>query len=77
MEQQKVKAETKALKVADKKVINKGTGAGGANTNKTGKPFEENTNNIKRMLDYGFEKQKAWITKTFEDKTVISLKNKK
>ena len=76
MEQQKVKAkalkasEAKSLK-AEKKVINKGTGAGGANTNKTGKSFEENTNNLKRMLDHGFEKQKAWITKTFEDKTIV------
>jgi len=61
----------KASKAAEKKVINKGTGAGGANTNKTGKPFEENTDNIKRMLDHGFVKQNAWVTKTFEDKTVI------
>ena len=37
------KAEAKAEK-AKQKIINKGTGAGGANTNKTGKPFEENTN---------------------------------
>ena len=37
------KAQAKAEK-AKQKIINKGTGAGGANTNKTGKPFEENTN---------------------------------
>ena len=41
------KAEAKTQAKAEKakqKIINKGTGAGGANTNKTGKPFEENTN---------------------------------
>jgi hypothetical protein len=75
--------QAKALKAeeAKKKIINRGTGAGGANTNKTGKPFEENTDNLKRMLDRemldremldrGFETQKTWITKTFEDKTVV------
>ena len=79
--------QAKALKAeeAKKKIINRGTGAGGANTNKTGKPFEENTDNLKRMLDremldremldhgfdHGFDTQKTWITKTFEDKTVV------
>jgi hypothetical protein len=33
---------------------NKGTGAGGANTNKNGKKFEENTSNRERLLEMGF-----------------------
>jgi hypothetical protein len=64
------KAQTKSEK-AKQKIINKGTGAGGANTNKTGKPFEENTNNVKQMLDRGFVTHKHGVTKTFEDKTVV------
>jgi len=69
--------EKKALEANEKKV-NKGTGAGGANTNKTGKPFEEKTDNLTRMLEHGFVSQNTWnpntwITKTFEDKTVVIL----
>ena len=76
LESQK-KKELKALEaqkkkeLKEKKTINKGTGAGGANTNKTGKLFEENTNNLKRMLDHGFDKQKSWLSKQFENKTVV------
>ena len=33
---------------------NKGTGAGGANTNKTGKKFEEKTSTRERLLEMGF-----------------------
>ena len=36
--------------------FNKGTGAGGANTNKNGKKFEELTNNEVRLLSQGFTK---------------------
>ena len=60
-------------------IVNKGTGAGGANTNYYGKKFEEKTNNEKRFLDNGYEKiilnKKSkngyYLTKTFEDKTII------
>jgi len=62
-------------------IINKGTGAGGANTNYYGKKFEEKTNNQTRLLDDGYIKnsftknpKKAYdyyISKTFEDKTII------
>jgi hypothetical protein len=75
-----LKAEAKAKKAleAKEKKVNKGTGAGGANTNKTGKPFEEKTDNLTRMLEHGFVSQNTWnpntwITKTFEDKTVVIL----
>jgi hypothetical protein len=36
--------------------INKGTGAGGANTNYYGKKFEEKTNNQQRLLEMGYRK---------------------
>ena len=60
-------------------IINKGTGAGGANTNLYGKKFEENTDNIPRLLENGYEKiilnKKTkygyYLTKTFEDKKII------
>ena len=35
---------------------NKGTGAGGANTNLYGKKFEEKTDNQPRLLDVGYIK---------------------
>jgi hypothetical protein len=62
-------------------VSNKGTGAGGANTNYYGKKFEEKTNNQQRLLDLGYIKtsftknpKKAYdyyLIKTFETKTII------
>jgi hypothetical protein len=36
--------------------MNKGTGAGGANTNYYGKKFEEKTNNEQRLLESGYIK---------------------
>jgi hypothetical protein len=62
-------------------IINKGTGAGGANTNYYGKQFEDKTNNQSRLLadDYSrqyFTKNQKniydyYLSKTFEDKIVI------
>lgn len=48
-------------------ILTRGTGAGGANTNKNGKPFEEDTNNLKLLLrNYSFIKIKVnLITKFF------------
>jgi hypothetical protein len=37
-------------------IVNRGTGAGGANTNVLGKKFEEDTCNEKRLLSDGFKK---------------------
>jgi hypothetical protein len=58
-------------------IINKGSGAGGANTNYYGKKFEEKTNNQQRLLEMGYTKHsftnKAYdyyLSKTFEDKTI-------
>jgi len=62
-------------------IINKGTGAGGANTNYYGKKFEEKTNNQQRLLELGYTKnsftknpKKAYdyyLSKTFEDKIIV------
>ena len=62
-------------------IINKGTGAGGANTNYYGKNFEEKTNNQQRLLELGYTKnsftknpKKAYdyyLSKTFEDKIIV------
>ena len=62
-------------------IVNKGTGAGGANTNYFGKKFEEKTNNQIRLLNDGYTKnsftkktKKAYdyyLSKTFEDKTIV------
>jgi len=43
-------------KIADLKVTNKGTGAGGSNTNKNGKNFEECVNNEPRLLADEYKK---------------------
>jgi hypothetical protein len=61
--------------------VNKGTGAGGANTNYYGKKFEEKTNNQIRLLNDGYiknsftkkskKKYDYYLSKTFEDKTII------
>jgi hypothetical protein len=61
-------------------INNKGTGAGGANTNFYGKKFEDKTNNQERLVEIGYvknsyaKKKKAndyYLSKTFEDKTVV------
>lgn len=60
------------------KKTNKGTGAGGANTNKYGKSFEEKTNNEPRLLADGFEKVIVnkhskygyYLVKEMEDKKI-------
>lgn len=64
-------------------VVNKGTGAGGSNTNANGKPFEEKTNNEPRLLELGYikhtyfskstKKHDYYLSKTFEDKTIVFL----
>jgi hypothetical protein len=61
--------------------INKGSGAGGANTTFYGKKFEEKTNNQQRLLEIGYTKnsftkkpKKAYdyyLSQTFEDKNVV------
>ena len=62
-------------------IVNKGTGAGGTNTNYYGKKFEEKTNNELRLLNDGYIKSSLtktpkkvydyYISKTYEDKTII------
>ena len=62
-------------------IINKGTGAGGVNTNYYGKKFEEKTNNQLRLLNDGYIKNSFtknpkraydfYLSKTFEDKNIV------
>jgi len=62
-------------------IVNKGTGAGGANTNYYGKKFEEKINNQTRLINDGYiknsftkknkKKYDYYLSKTFEDKTII------
>jgi hypothetical protein len=59
------------------KIINKGTGAGGANTNKNGKQFEEKTNNEHRLLQqnfvkikFGTSKNKTYCSRTYSNKKI-------
>ena len=62
-------------------IINRGTGAGGSNTNYYGKKFEEKTNNETRLLEDGYAKNSFtkkpkktydyYLSKTFEDKTIV------
>jgi len=62
-------------------IINKGTGAGGKNTNYYGKKFEEKTDNQKRLLEMGYTKNSFtknpkktydyYLSKTFEDKAIV------
>lgn len=61
-------------------IVNKGTGAGGANTNYYGKKFEEKTNNEPRLIEKGYtkiymSKNKCgyYLIKTFEDITIYYL----
>ena len=44
-------------------IKNRGTGAGGANTNAKGKTFEEETSNEHRLLENGFTKTKYTLEK--------------
>ena len=63
------------------KSVNKGVGAGGANTNYYGKKFEEKTNNQTRLLEMGYTKNSFtkkpkktydyYLSKTIDDKTII------
>lgn len=60
--------------------INRGTGAGGANTNYHGKKFEDKTNNQTRLLDLGYTKNSFtkkpkkthdyYLSNTFQDRTI-------
>jgi hypothetical protein len=51
-----IRADVQPMDVQDV-VVNRGTGAGGANTNKSGKTFEQKTENESRLLAAGFIKK--------------------
>jgi hypothetical protein len=68
----------KAPKETKVKIINKGTGAGGANTNNNGKSFEALTNNQSKLIEQGYEKHIInknkygyYYKKQFEDKEIV------
>jgi len=46
---------------------NKGTGAGGSNTNFYGKKFEEKTNNTENLINNGYLKNDYYLSKEFND----------
>ena len=61
-------------------IKNKGTGAGGSNTNYFGKKFEEKTNNQTRLLNDGYTKNyftkksktnNYYLSKSVEDKSIV------
>lgn len=62
-------------------IMNKGTGAGGANTNYYGKRFEYQTDNQERLLENGYNKislkkkpkkeSDYYLSKTFPDRTIV------
>lgn len=52
---------------------NKGTGAGGANTNITGKKFEDKTDNQSILLLAGYVKKNYYLFKSFDYKTITYL----
>lgn len=65
-----------------KKIINKGTGAGGCKTIDNGFKFENKTDNcnylkVKGFTAYKFNKIETILSKTFEDKKIYFLKQGK
>ena len=71
-------SEINATEETTQLIINKGTGAGGVNTNYYGKKFEEKTNNQQRLLEMGYTKKSFTkkpydyhLSKTFEDKKIV------
>jgi hypothetical protein len=69
------------LVAPDAPLVNKGTGAGGANTNLYGKLFEDKTNNERRLLEDGYVKNSLvkktkrpsdyYLSKEYEDRGVV------
>jgi len=61
---------------------NRGTGAGGVNTTKNGKKFEDYTDNESKLIDMGYEKillnpkikNEYHLLKIFEDKKIVFTK---
>jgi len=70
--------EPKEPKEPKVKIINRGTGAGGVNTNTNGKSFEALTNNQSKLIEQGYEKHIInknkygyYYKKQFEDKEIV------
>lgn len=64
--------------IMNNNIVNKGTGAGGSNTNVSGLAFEKHTDNMQRLLDKGFVKTNMnsskngfYLSKVVDDKELI------
>lgn len=58
----------------EKKIINKGTGAGGKNTNKNGKEWEQKTCNRSRLIEQGYSEHKeGYLYKKFDKYEILFL----
>ncbi len=73
-EKQRIKQEKEQAK--ELRPVNRGTGAGGSNTNVHGKKFEEDTDNESNLLLNGYERRNIiskhyCLCKKFEDRTII------
>lgn len=58
------------------KIANKGTGAGGANTNLHGKHFENKTFNGERLLGQGYIKKGNYLEKKCDDKSCYFMEQR-
>lgn len=56
------------------RIINRGTGAGGAQTNVNGLLFEDKTDNVPRLLENGFVKENDYLVKRLPEMTVYFAK---
>ena len=80
MEEQSTNLSNEVIIQEQEQISNKGTGAGGSNTNFYGKQFEEKTDNEKRLLEQGFTKNTIttkpkkkydyYLSKTLEDRNI-------
>ena len=58
-------------------IVNKGTGAGGKNTTKSGSTFEKKTSNKTRLLDSGYKyTPEGYLHKTIKDKSIVFVSQK-
>jgi len=65
--------------IEELKIINRGTNAGGSNTNYYGKKFEEKTNNELTLMQNNyiknnFNKKYTCLSKSFQNKTIVFTK---
>jgi hypothetical protein len=69
--------ETEEIKLKEKKIINKGTGAGGANTTLSGGSFEKITSIENKLLENNFNKIIVNNKKKYSYYLELNTENKK